>query len=113
METSRYQDCDLGLARIHAGQRALAEGDGRQAGRAAQAFLRAAVAGVDAPVVHAQVVAAEAGDGVHDEQGAAGVDEVGQAGEGLMRAGAGFGMDDAEELGARVLRRARRRSAPG
>src|ERR1035438_2026956 len=92
----------LGLARIHAGQRAFAEADGRQAGRAAQALLGAAIDGVDTPVIHAYLMPAETGHHVHYEQRIMFVDNISEAGERLMSASAGLGMDDAQQPGLRV-----------
>ncbi len=48
-----------GLAGVHGSECALAEADGREARGAGEAFLRAAVDGVQAPIVHAEFVAAE------------------------------------------------------
>ena len=84
-------------------QRAVAKTDWGQAGRAAQALLCAAVNGVDSPVVHAQLVAAEAGHGVDDQQGAGAVHDVGQTGDRVVGAGAGFGVHDADAFGLRML----------
>ena len=47
-------------------------------------------------------MATQAGDGVDDEQRVSGVDEVGEAFEGLMRAGTGFGVDDADQFDVRM-----------
>ena len=42
------------------------------------------------------------GDGVDEEERAAGVDEIGEPFERLVRAGAGLGVDDADEFNFRV-----------
>ena len=91
-------------ALFHGFQGARGEGDGGEAGRAGEALLGARVDAVDAPFIDLERMAAEGGDGIDDEEHAGIVEQVTEPFEGLEGAGGGFGMDDAEGLGLRVVR---------
>ena len=87
---------DGGLAGVEGLHGPGAEADGSQAGGRAEAFLGAAVADIQIPGVHLQVVAAEGGDGVDDDEGVMAVAELDDFGQGSEGAGGGFGVDDAD-----------------
>jgi hypothetical protein len=82
---------------------AVAEADGGEAGRAAEALLRAAVDRINTPVIDTEFMPAEAGDGIDDEECASAVDEFREAFQGLVGTGAGLGMDDGDEFGLGML----------
>lgn len=60
--------------------------------------MGAAVAGIDVPLVHQNGHAAEAGDGIHQQEGAGLVDDGAELVQRLGGAGGGLGMDDADHL---------------
>src|SRR5262249_35136042 len=84
-------------ARLHAIPGAGRDGDGREAGRAAEAFLRATVGDVDAVLVDQHGHAAERGDAVGDHQR---VDFVCGFADGLglvVHAGGSFGLHEGDD----------------
>ena len=92
----------LRLARIHAGERAVAKRHRRKSRRTAQAFLRAAVERVDAPRIHVQLVSAQTSDGIDQQQRPARVNEIRETRERLVRARARLCVNDADEFHLRM-----------
>ncbi len=82
------------LARLELGQRTLAGGERRQAGRAVQALLCAGERRVDAGLVDPQRVAAQRRDAVDQQQRVVLATPVRQALERLRDAGRGLAVDD-------------------
>ena len=81
---------------------ARAEADRRQARRAGQAFLRAAVDGVDVPAVDVEFDPAERGDRVHDGERAVAVGDLGECAGVRQGAGRGLGHHESQRLRLRV-----------
>ena len=91
-----------GCARLDASDGALGERNGRQAGRAGQAFLAAGIHRIDAPFVHIQRRAAQAGDAIHDGERAEFLRDLAERLGVALRAGRGFGMHEGEDLCIRI-----------
>ena len=72
--------------------------NGSKSGRRAKAFLTAAVTHIDAPIIHAHVMAAKGGDGVHDNQGIVAVDQVDDVGKQRQDACRGLAGDQTHSL---------------
>lgn len=87
-------------AGLHDFKGSIRERDGREAGRAGEVFLSAGVDGIDFPLIDFELVTAEGGDGIDEEEHVGLVDELGNFFERLVGSGGGLGMDDGEELGA-------------
>ena len=88
-------------ARLEAFQRARRHRDGRQARRAAQAFLRATVGDVDAVFVHQHGHAAQRGDAIADHQRVHLVRRLANGFRVVEHAGRGFGLHEGHQ--ARLL----------
>jgi hypothetical protein len=93
----------LRLALRRGFERARTEGYWRESGRAAQAFLRAAVNGVDAPLVESHWATAQRSDGVEEHERPGVADELRNLFHRRERTGAGFGVDNGDELRLRHL----------
>mmetsp|Transcript_2637 Transcript_2637/g.6295 ORF Transcript_2637/g.6295 Transcript_2637/m.6295 type:complete len:206 (-) Transcript_2637:268-885(-) len=87
-----------GLAVLHLVDGAVTEVNGRQAGRAAQALLRAGVHQVDAPLVGEEGLATESADRVHAQEGAVLGAQLCDALELLPRARAALAVGCEEEV---------------
>lgn len=94
---------DFGFAAIHAGQGIRAEGDGGEPRGAGKVLLGAGVAGIDTETIDGDFHTSEARHGIDDEECAVFLDDTGDFIEGLVEAGAGFGLDDTEELDSGML----------
>ncbi len=70
--------------------------NGSQSRRATQAFLRATVTSIDPQAIDGYINASQTGHGIHNQQCAVCMYQAGYFIQGLMFAGAGFGMHDAE-----------------
>src|SRR5262245_20251684 len=99
----KIPELGFGLASVEFGQSAFTEADGRKAGRTTQAFLGAAVDRVDVPFIHPDIVTAQAGNRIHDEERAVSPHQPAQPFQALQRAGTGFGVDDADQFGFGML----------
>ena len=93
----------LGLPLVHTRECSFAETYRREPGRAAEAFLCAAINRVDAPGVHLDIVPAQAGNGVNKQECASGMYQIRQAGKRLMRPGARLGVNNSHQAGFGVL----------
>ena len=80
--------------------RAWAERNGREAGRCAETFLRAAVNGVDLPIIEPDGASAKGRDGIEEEKRAGVVSEFRNFFDRRERAGGRFGVDDGDEFRA-------------
>ena len=105
-ERSKYHERALRLAFAYRFHRARAESHRRQPRRRADAFLRAAVAGVDLPSVDLQRHASERGHRVDHHQRAVRVRQLRDFLDRLMNSGRSLGVHDRHQLGP--LRRLQR-----
>ena len=104
---------EVEAAALHAPlERARREDDRRQAGRRAEAFLRAAVAGVDAPGADVERVTAERRDGVDDRQRAVLARDGRESLDRVQHARRRFRVHHRHDVGRRRLRALVRRALP-
>src|SRR6185295_12622271 len=78
--------------------RMIAQGKGRQTGRAAETFLRGAVANIDVPVIDVDRYASQRGDGIDEEESAMFTAELGDRFKRLPDACRSLGLHDRHGL---------------
>ncbi len=88
----------LGFSILQGFDRFVRKGERGQSGGTGEAFLGAAVKGIDAPIVHLDVQAPEAGDGVHEIDRVRPLEQCADLFHGIFHAGGGLGVDDGDDL---------------
>ena len=91
------------LAAVDDVHRTLPQTDGSQTRRSAQTFLAGAVANVDVPIVHADVMASQGGDRIYDHQSVVLVSQLNGLGQRRECTRGGLRVDHSDHLDSGML----------